>query len=189
MDLHRPGDFSDDIDEMTSLEGRIRLGRLRVSVLDVSLCGRRQRKLTMASHCHTTTWSVALTASIWPGRCLSTLSAPYRPMMITLPGILSGLTTFISQYQTDILAVKNPDQLLRFHRRPHFDTTILSAKCRRSGGSSSHWIGDTPKVLDMSTIKLPSPISNPDEMRRNIVMLHTLWARCRCLSRTTRSNG
>jgi len=33
-----------------------------------------------------------------------------------------------------------------------------------SGKQSSHGIRDTPKVLDMSTIKLPSPISYPDEM-------------------------
>jgi len=37
VNLHRPRDFSDDIDEVTSLEGSIGLGGLCVSVLRVSL--------------------------------------------------------------------------------------------------------------------------------------------------------
>jgi hypothetical protein len=127
VDLHRPGDLSHDIDEMTSLESRIRLGGLGVSVLLVSLSKTGKKELTIASHCHTTTWSVALTASIWLGRCLSTLSAPYRPMMITFPGILSGLTTDVSKYDAERHTIKDSDQLLRFHRRTHFDTTVHSA--------------------------------------------------------------
>lgn len=64
VDLHRTGDLGHDVDEMTGLEGRVRLGGFRVSVLLVSLRPTRDEKLTIASHCHTTTWSVALTASI-----------------------------------------------------------------------------------------------------------------------------
>lgn len=111
VNLHRAGDFGDDIDEMAGLECGVGLGRFGVAVLPISLAsdGELASGLTMASHCHTTTWSVALTASIWPGRCLSTLSAPYRPMMITFPGILSGLTTYISHCQTEILTIKDPD--------------------------------------------------------------------------------
>lgn len=36
MNLHRPSDLSDDINEMTSLEGCVRLGGLGVAVLTVS---------------------------------------------------------------------------------------------------------------------------------------------------------
>jgi len=36
MDLHRPSDLGDDINEMTSLEGRIGLGRFGISVLMIS---------------------------------------------------------------------------------------------------------------------------------------------------------
>lgn len=38
VNLHRTGDFSDDIDEMTSFEGRIGLGRFGVAVLFCQSC-------------------------------------------------------------------------------------------------------------------------------------------------------
>ena len=66
VNLHRPSDFSDDIDKMTSFEGRVGLGRFGVAVLPISLAsdGELASGLTIASHCQTTTWSVPLTASI-----------------------------------------------------------------------------------------------------------------------------
>lgn len=48
---------------------------------------------TIASHCQTTICRVALTASIWAGKNFSILSAPYLLIKVTLPGMLSGLTT------------------------------------------------------------------------------------------------
>lgn len=74
-------------------------GQLGLSMLE-------NDKLTIASHCHTTTWSVAFTASIWAGKYWSTFPAPYRPIMVTLPGIRSGLTTIVSAVQEHDLPSK-----------------------------------------------------------------------------------
>jgi len=48
-------------------------------------------------------------------------------MIITLPGILSGLTTEISYYGGEERTIENPNQLLRFHRGSDFDTAFESA--------------------------------------------------------------
>jgi hypothetical protein len=96
VDLHRAGNLVDDIDKMAGLKRWVGLGgfgateindisarsarsagMISLSVLrGVSASGACDQRiggtLTMASHCHTTTWFVALTASIWPGRNLST---------------------------------------------------------------------------------------------------------------------
>ena len=48
-------------------------------------------------------------------------------MMITFPGILSGLTTNISLHGAEERTIENPNQLLRFHRGSDFDTAFESA--------------------------------------------------------------
>jgi hypothetical protein len=125
VDSHRRRDLLDDVDEMSSLQRRVGLGRFCATMRgryqydpnDIAIrvvesayfpcCGTfrlffnqlkwndqsNHLSLTIASHCQTTICRVALTASIWAGKNFSILSAPYLLIKVTLPGMLSGLTT------------------------------------------------------------------------------------------------
>jgi hypothetical protein len=86
------------------------------------------------------------------------LSAPYLLIKVTLPGMLSGLTTkgdyqlaqwVVCYFEPTDLTVEQLNQFFWLHGRPNLDPDRVL---------------DPPKVFDMGAIELSRSISDPDEM-------------------------
>jgi len=60
-----------------------------------------------------------------------------------------------------LLTVKQGDEFIIGHRRPDLDTDRIA---------------DPPKIFDMCAFKLSSPVPNPKEMPRGVVV----FLRCQC---------